>query len=62
MQLVISDGTIATTESDLKCRNFNVSAIFGHFGQNWPILSTIEIVVAGKILVLDFWPLIKVRK
>ena len=48
------DGTVASTESDLKCKNFNILAIFGHFGQNWPILSTTDLVLAGIIIIFDF--------
>ena len=48
------DGTVASTESNLKCKNFNILAIFGHFVQNWSILSTTDLVIAGKIIVFDF--------
>ena len=53
------DGTVASTESDLKCKNFNILAIFG---QNWVILSTTDLRVAVKIIIFDFWPLKKVIK
>ena len=48
------DGTVASTESDLKCMNFNILAIFGHFGQNWPTLSTTGLVLTGEKVLLVF--------
>ena len=42
------DGTVASTDSDLKCKNFNILAIFAYFGRIWIIFSTTDLILAGK--------------
>ena len=51
------DGTVASTDSDLKCKNFKILTILAHFGQNWLILSTTDLGVSVKIIIFHFWPL-----
>ena len=45
----------------LKCKNLNNLTIFGHFCQNWPILSITDLVLAGEKDLLVFWILKRIK-